>query len=66
MHIPDAIGLAALDGNEAVVASWLDDGGPIDATWPAPDDDHVSGTLLMAAINCGRERIVEMLLQRGE
>ena len=59
----DAAVLAAEGGEEEAVLAWLEGGGRADATYGR---DEVSGlTLLMGAARYGRERLVDLLLQRG-
>ena len=49
------------------VASWLREGGPIDAlcSWPMPDGETVTSTLLQAAARNGQPEMARMLLKQG-
>ena len=66
MKLPLRIILEAGEGNNEVVAAWLDGGRRrVDATYDLPDGSSRGRTLLMHASANGHERLVEMLLQRG-
>ena len=52
---------ATVNGNTQAVASWLDEGGCVDARWAEFD----GATLLITAAHEGQEEVVRMLLQRG-
>ena len=49
MKAPEAIMIAAQDGDEAATTAWLDSGGHVDATYDLPGGSVRGGTLLMQA-----------------
>ena len=60
-HVVEALGAGR--GDEAAVLAWLDCGGQVNATF---GEGEMSGvTVLMLAACNGRERVVDLLLQRG-
>ena len=54
--------IAAGDG-AAVVESWIESGGHVDAR--LIEDGKDAGTLLAACVTCGRGSVVDLLLRRG-
>ena len=60
-ELPEAVLLAADEGDAQAVAAWLDEGGGVDARCA----ERIGVTLLMAAAHRGHEAMVRMLLQRG-
>ena len=58
--------IAAFRGGEQAVATWLDEGGCVDAMVdPFSEKQGVAVTFLMMAAAGGQEAMVRMLLQRG-
>jgi hypothetical protein len=56
---------AAVEGDIAGVAGWLDQGGSIDATCDMPDGTVCGVTMLMFASSRGHELLVDTLLRRS-
>jgi ankyrin repeat protein len=63
--LPDAVRMAAANGDYATVQTWLDGGGKVDATHDSPGSPDRRRTLLMLASRRGHEQFVATLLQRG-